>query len=172
MIIPDTFLSVHEETVLFIGSGFLGAVLSIIYSLILSFRAAVPHKIFSAAAEDILFILLWAGAVVCFTTAVGNGVLRMFYIAGTLLGFIVGHLTIGKPVVRLLSRVFSFVYSVFHRIFSPVHKFIVRKCKKCTSKFVRNAKNKEKGKNIRSALLIVKEKMLYNNNKSERKPGE
>lgn len=172
MIIPDTFLSVHEETVLFISSGFLGAVLSIIYSLILSFRAAVPHKIFSAAAEDILFILLWAGALVCFTTVSGSGVFRMFYIAGTLIGFIIGYLTIGKPVVRLLSRVFSFVYAAFRRILSPIHKLTVRMRKNCTSKFVGNAKNKEKGKNIRSALLIVKEKMLYNNNKSERKPGE
>ncbi len=172
MIIPDTFLSVHEETVLFIASVFLGAALSIIYSLILSFRAAVPHKMFSSAAEDVLFILLWAGAVICFTTVSGSGVLRIFYIAGTLLGFILVYLTVGKPVVSVLSRVISAVYVVFCRLMSPLHRFIVRIRKKCTSKFVRNAKNKEKGKNIRSALLIVKEKMLYNNNKSERKPGE
>ena len=172
MIIPDTFLSVHEETVLFIASVFLGAALSIIYCLILAFRAAVPHKAFSAAAEDVLFILLWAAAAACFTTVLGNGVFRIFYIAGSILGFILMHLTVGRPAARLLSRIFSAVYAVICRILSPLNKLIVRMRKKCTAKFVTNAKNKEKRKNIWSALLIAKVKMLYNNIKSERKSGE
>ncbi|MBO5226730.1 MAG: spore cortex biosynthesis protein YabQ [Ruminococcus sp.] len=167
MIIPDTFLSIHEETVLFIGSVFLGAVLSIVYSLILAFRAVVPHKIFSSALEDVLFILFWTGAVICFAAVSGKGVMRFFYIAGTLLGFTIAYLTIGRPAVRVLSRILSAVCRFFRWLFSPFGKILVRFRGKLTWKFVDNAKNKGKRKNIRSALLIVKEKMLYNNNKNK-----
>ncbi len=158
MLIPDTYLTVHEELLLFFGAVLLGCALEILFDLVRALRLIIPHKTAATALEDILFMLIWAGVVICFTSVFAKGDLRIFYIIGNILGFILWRVTIGNPLVRLLSRLLNTIFKLIKWIFSPITKLCVRAYKKCTSKFVNNAKNHKREKKP----LIAARKMLYN----------
>lgn len=162
MIIPDTFLTVREELLLFFGAVLLGCGMELLFDIFRAVRLIIPHKAAAAAIEDIVFIVLWAGCIICFTTAFAKGDFRVFYIAGSILGFVLWRLLLGNPFVRLLSRILSAVLRLLKWIISPVSKPCMRMYEKCTRKFVKNAKIQKKNKNIWSALLIAPQKMLYN----------
>lgn len=172
MLIPDTFLTVHEETLLFLWSVLMGCALELVYDVLCAFRIAIPHKSASAAIEDILFIVLWAGCLVCFTSVFAKGDLRIFYIAGSILGFIVTRLSVGNPIVRLFSRIIGWICRAAAWLLSPLRVLVVRIYRKWSAKFVRNAKNRGERKNIWSALLIAKQKMLYNMYNHKGKKGD
>lgn len=158
MLIPDTYLTIHEELLLFLGSVLLGCALEMLFDLFRAFRLIIPHKTAAAALEDILFMLIWAGAVVCFTSVFAKGDLRIFYIIGNIIGFILWRVTIGNPLVRLLSKILNAFVKLLKWLLSPMTKLCVRTYKKCTCKFVNNAKNHKRKKNP----LIAVRKMLYN----------
>jgi hypothetical protein len=158
MLIPDTYLTVHEELLLFFGAVLLGCALEILFDLFRAFRLIIPHKTAATAIEDIIFILIWAGSVVCFTSVFAKGDLRIFYIIGNILGLILWRVTIGNPLVRLLSRLLHNILRLIKWLFSPITRLYVRTYKKCASKFVNNAKNHKRKKNP----LIAVRKMLYN----------
>lgn len=162
MIIPDTYLTVHEELILFFASVILGCVLGVVFDIFRAFRIIIPHKTFSAAIEDVLFMLIWAGSIVCFMSVLAKGDFRWYYIFGSTLGFILWRVTAGNPLVRLLSGVLGFIFGMMRRLFTPVKIIFMRVFRKCRHKFVKNAKNDSKGKNIWSAPLIAMRKMLYN----------
>lgn len=158
MLIPDTYLTVHEELLLFFGAVLLGCALEILFDLFRAFRLIIPHKTAATVLEDILFMIIWAGAVVCFTNVFAKGDMRIFYIIGNILGFILWRVTIGNPLVRLLSKILNVFFKLLKWLFSPITKLYVRTYKKWAYKFVNNAKNHKRKKNP----LIAVRKMLYN----------
>lgn len=162
MIIPDTYLTVHEELILLFASAVLGCVLGVVFDIFRALRIIIPHKTFMTAAEDVLFMLIWAGSIVCFVSVFAKGDFRIYYIVGSVIGFILWRVTAGNPLVRLLSAVFGFVFGLFGKIFLPVKRMLMCSFRKCRNKFVKNAKNDRKKKNIWSALLIEVRQMLYN----------
>ncbi len=172
MRIPDTFLSVQEETTLFFLSAVMGGALELVWDGVRAFRIAVPHKKTAEAIEDALFLVVWAGCVVCFTSVLAKGDMRFFYIVGSILGFILTRLTIGNPVTRLLSRIIKSIYAFLRWLTSPVSKLVVSVRKKWQKKFVTNAKIAPEKKNIWSALLIAKDKMLYNRSNHKKTKGD
>lgn len=172
MQIPDTFLTIHEETLLFLASVLLGCGLGILFDLLRTLRMLLPHKSWFVALEDVLFLLVWAGAVVSFTSAFAKGDLRMYYILGNIIGFVLYRLILGNPVTSLLRRIFGGIFRLLRWILRPVTALLVRIHRKCKSKFVGSAKNLRKGKNIWSALLIAPREMLYNKHKNKGKQGE
>ncbi|MBQ8514916.1 MAG: spore cortex biosynthesis protein YabQ [Ruminococcus sp.] len=172
MQIPDTFLTIHEETLLFLASVLLGCGLGILFDLLRTLRILLPHKSWFVALEDVLFLLVWAGAVVSFTSVLAKGDLRMYYILGSSMGFVLYRLLLGNPVTRLLRRIFGWILRLLGWIFRPVTAVLVRIHRKCKNKFVGSAKNLRKDKNIWSALLIAPREMLYNKHKNKGKQGE
>ena len=122
MIIPDTFLTVREELLLFFGAVLLGCGMELLFDIFRAVRLIIPHKAAAAAIEDIVFIVLWAGCIICFTTAFAKGDFRVFYIAGSILGFVLWRLLLGNPLVRLLSRILSAVLRLLKWIISPISK--------------------------------------------------
>jgi len=44
MLIPDTFLTVHEELLLFLGAILLGCILELVFDIFRAFRIIIPHK--------------------------------------------------------------------------------------------------------------------------------
>lgn len=172
MKIPDTFLSVQEETTLFFLSAVMGGALELVWDGVRAFRIVVPHKKTAEAIEDAFFLVVWAGCLVSFTSAFAKGDMRVFYIVGNILGFILTRLTIGNPVTRLLSRIVKAIYSFFAWVTSPMRKLVLRIRKKWNEKFVINAKNAPERKNIWSALLIAKYKMLYNISNHKKTKGD
>ncbi len=172
MLIPDTFLTIHEETLLFLWSCLLGAALGLLFDAFRALRLIIPHKGWAVALEDVVFLLIWAGAVVCFTSVLAKGDLRIYYLAGNLLGLILYRLTLGNPVVRLLRRILDTVLRLLRWCLRPITGFLVSMYRKYRGKFVRNAKNEKKLKNIHIAPLIAPCKMLYNKRNKMRKQGE
>ncbi len=172
MIIPDTFLSVHEETVLFLSSVLLGFGMELIFDIFRALRLVIPHKTAAVALEDILFLLIWAGSIAAFTAVLAKGDLRFFCIGGSIIGFIVCRLLIGNPVVKLISSILKIIMKVIAWCIKPFRNIIVSIYTKFRMKFVRNAKTHTKRKNISLAPLIAPFKMLYNIFKSKRKQGD
>lgn len=162
MIIPDIFLSVHEELVLFLLSVIMGCGLGALFDIFRAFRIIIPHRTAAAAVEDILFCVIWAFSLVCFTNVYAKGQFRMFFIAGNIPGFILWRVTVGNPLARLLSRVIDVIFRILRKVFSVPAKLISRIYRKYRRKFVKNAKIHKSRKNIWSAPLIDKGKMLYN----------
>lgn len=172
MLIPDTFLTVHEETLLFLYSCLLGAALGLLFDVLRAVRLVLPHKTFAAALEDVFFLLFWAGCIAAFTSAFAKGDLRFYYIFGSILGFLLYRFTLGNPVVRLLRRILGGITGLLAWCLRPITALLVRMYRKCRGKFVTNAKNREKFKNIRKAPLIAPRKMLYNKHNRKRKQGD
>lgn len=172
MQIPDTYLTIHEELLLFLWSCLLGGALGILFDGFRALRLIVPHKGWATALEDMVFLLIWAGSIVCFTSVLAKGDLRIYYILGSMLGFALYHCTLGNPVVQILRRILGAIVRLIRICFHPLYVLLVRIHSKCTKKFVRNAKNEGKIKNICAALLIAPQKMLYNKRNKKRKQGE
>jgi spore cortex biosynthesis protein YabQ len=169
MDIPDTYLSIHEECLLFLWACLMGSALGIVFDGFRAFRLVIPHKGWATAGEDVVFVLLWASAIAGFTSVLGNGVLRFYYILGSILGFCLYRCLLGNPVVRLLRRILQLFLRIFRKILHPVVVLVVRIHEKCRCKFVRNAKNDGKLKNIFPFPLIRMGKMLYNGHNRKRK---
>lgn len=172
MLIPDTYLTVHEELILFLGSVILGCALELIFDIFRSLRVIIPHKAAANAIEDIIFIMIWAGSIACFTSIFAKGYLRIFYIVGSILGFVLCKLTVGDPLVRLLSMIWRFILRFIRWIFTPAIKIYTWIYNKYVQKIVNNAKIRRCIKNIWSAPLIAVRKMLYNIFNNRRKMGE
>lgn len=172
MIIPDTFLTIHEETVLFLSSVLLGIGMELVFDIFRALRIILPHKTAAAAIEDVLFILIWAGSIAAFTSVLAKGDLRFFCISGSVIGFILCRVLIGNPLVRLLARIMQAVIRVFGWLTLPFRAVGVRIYRKCRLKFVRNAKNHSGRKKNLPAPLIAPFKMLYNIYNRKRKQGD
>lgn len=172
MLIPDTFLTVHEELLLFLGAILLGCVLELVFDIFRAFRIIIPHKAVANAIEDIIFIMIWSGCLICFTSIFAKGVFRIFYIIGSVLGFILCRVTIGNSLVRILSLISNVLLRIIKWIFSPFIKLCTWIHNKFVRKFVNNAKISRRIKNICSFPLIAVQKMLYNIFNSNGKKGE
>ncbi|MBQ8687953.1 MAG: spore cortex biosynthesis protein YabQ [Ruminococcus sp.] len=172
MLIPDTYLTIHEETLLFLYSCLLGAALGMVFDLFRALRTLLPHKGWMTALEDTLFLLFWAGTIAAFTSAFAKGDLRFYYIFGSILGFLLYRATLGNPVVGLLRRILGSITGLLRWCLRPVTALLVRMYRKCRGNFVTTDKIKEKSKNIHAALLIAPRKMLYNRHNRKRKQGE
>lgn len=172
MIIPDTFLTVHEETVLFLSSVLLGMGMELVFDVFRALRVILPHKAAAAALEDVLFILIWASGIAAFTSALAKGDLRFFCIGGSVIGFILCRFLIGNPLVKLLSRLMQAVIRVIAWCTRPFRAVCVRIYRKFRLKFVRNAKNNSRRKEFLPAPLIAPFKMLYNIYNRKRKQGD
>ncbi len=172
MLIPDTFLTVHEETLLFLWSCLLGGALGLCFDFLRTIRLLLPHKVWMTALEDILFLFLWAASLAAFSVALAKGDLRIYYIVGNLLGFLLYRVTLGNPILRIFSRILGAIFGILGKIFRPVGAAVVQLCGKCLGKFVGNAKNQGEEKKIQSSLLIAARQMLYNKHDKMERQGE
>lgn len=104
---------IPEPTLLFLYSCVMGAALGVIYDMFRIFRLAVKtHKIVIVF-QDILYLGIWAMAVLWFSVYVGNGEVRLFYLVGTVLGWIVYYFTIGQLVFAVAGGVILVVKKAF-----------------------------------------------------------
>ena len=67
--------------------------------------------------EDVSFLLVWAAALLCFSTVLARGEFRGYYWMGSALGFLLYRCTLGCVTVPLLRRIFSGLGRLFRRLF-------------------------------------------------------
>lgn len=83
----ETFFTVPEQTRLLIFAVLLGIPLGVVFDVLRTLRLLLPHGKLAAALEDVAFLLLWAGALLCFSTVLARGEFRGYYVMGSVLGF-------------------------------------------------------------------------------------
>ncbi len=98
-----------REALLFLMAAGQGAGLLFLYDLLRGLRRAVLHGGIATAAED-LFYWVFAGiSTFALVFAENNGIFRGYILLGILLGMILYHQTLSRPVVWLTAFVLKWV---------------------------------------------------------------
>ena len=94
----ETFFTVPQQVWLFLASVLLGGAMGVVFDVFRALRIVFPQLHGSAltAVEDILFWLAYGGAVYVFSLLCGRGQLRGFFFLGSLAGFVIYLVTVGK----------------------------------------------------------------------------
>ena len=128
MNVPETFFSVEEELWLFFLSCIAGTVFGVYYDIFRTLRLTVHHHGFFVVLEDILFLGTYAVFLSAFASAQARGELRAYYVIGSVIGFTLYYLTLGRFVIRLMHKLIGGIKFVFAIAVKPfkfaVHKFV------------------------------------------------
>ena len=161
----ETFFTVPQQIRLLLYAVFLGFPLGFCFDLLRSIRAILPHGKLAAALEDIAFLLLWSGALVCFSCVLARGEIRGYYVLGSILGFLLYCCTLGCVTVPLLRRILTGIGRLFRWLLYPVFHGVVRICTLMYKKFGHFAKVFWKASFFSHLPLQRDREMLYNKNR-------
>ena len=158
----ETVFTVTEQSQLLLYAVLLGIPLGICFDILRTLRLLIPHGTLATALEDIGFLLLSAGALLCFSVVLARGEVRGYYAMGAILGFLLYHCTLGSLMVSALRRILGTVGKLLQKLFSPALHGSVRIYSILKCKFVHFAKVLGKIPFFRSLPLNENRKMLYN----------
>lgn len=153
---------------LFLLAVLLGAALGVLYDCFRVLRIVFPPaaRAGAAAAEDIIFWLLYGFCVFCYAAVLGRGQVRFFMVFGSLMGFVLYILTIGNLITGIIRSIVTAVYGILHKVYyitiKPVVKILRNICQKISGVFVRSHKNFPKYKISLKNLLKNTAAMVYN----------
>lgn len=126
--LPLMFFTVNEQMVLFLWSCVMGAGFGAVYDFFRIARIAIKHGKLAVAVQDVLFLFFCSVAIFVFSVEVGGGMVRFFFIIGSLLGFILYYLTVGQIVFFAANKIISAIKWVFRLLFrifiSPIIRFL------------------------------------------------
>jgi spore cortex biosynthesis protein YabQ len=148
----ETFLSLSEQTLIFLLSVPAGACLAVIYDIFRVWRIIFPAASHRAAAfiSDVLFMLICGFCVFLFAVRFSGGVVRFFCVIGSAAGFILYFFTVGNTVVSCLRRVMNAFRKCLRKVYMTIIAPIVKIPKviypKVFNKFVHSYENEEKSK--------------------------
>lgn len=136
MSVPETFFSVGEELRLFGMSCAFGAAFGLLFEIFRTARTLFPHNLPLIAAEDIVFLLIYAVFLPAFASAAARGELRMYFAIGNILGFVLYIVTLGSTVSAAMKKLFFAVKKLLTIIFYPFRQCYVFFRRKAEPKFV------------------------------------
>ena len=123
----ETFFTTTEQTNLFLLSILVGALLGVVYEIFRVIRITLPHNDIAVFFEDLLFSFIWGFSMLIFVIELGRGELRLFFVIGNIIGFVLYFLTVGNVVnrvIRTLARAVKWLFSLILRTFvRPVGRF-------------------------------------------------
>lgn len=123
----ETFFTTTEQTNLFLLSILVGALLGVVYEIFRVIRITLPHNDIAVFFEDLLFSFIWGFSMLVFVIELGRGELRLFFVIGNIIGFVLYFLTVGNVVnrvIRMLARAVKWLFSLILRTFvRPVGRF-------------------------------------------------
>ena len=169
MKVPETFFSVNEELRLFFLSWVLGAALGLFYDVFRGLRLLVHHSSAAVAAEDILFTACWGVSLSVFSSVLALGQLRGFFVLGSILGFALYILTVGRVVVGIVGKCLTIIRAALHFIFAPLNKCYALIRKKAALKFVGSSKIFTSGIKKHKILLPKTHNLLYNKTENKKR---
>ena len=102
-------LTFAQQTVAFGYSFVLGLFLAVFYGALKFLRYAFSLGKTAVVILDIIFMLIWAMSVFFFSLAYLMGFVRFHVIAGSLAGFLLYRLTVGRFLYRIYSPIIRFV---------------------------------------------------------------
>ncbi|HAG14533.1 MAG TPA: hypothetical protein DCG49_11840 [Ruminococcus sp.] len=104
IVIPGVHLTLHAETIRFLGSCLLGIPIGLLLECFRTLRACLPHHCIAVFLEDALFSFGICFLLQCYAWMFAEDVLRWYHAAGAMLGFAVWLLTVGAVWRRMLCR--------------------------------------------------------------------
>ena len=106
---PETFFTVPEQVMIFLGSVLIGTALGAVYDIFRVIRVIFPRtgKIIPTAAADILYLVIFAGVMFMYCAINAGGGARGFCIAGAMLGAVLYLFTVGDIIVGFLREICS-----------------------------------------------------------------
>lgn len=128
-------LEIAQETVYFLHSCLLGAVMGVVYDFFRVLRNTVRHNRVMVFAEDFLYSVIFGMSFFLFGTDLTGGI-RGFILVGMISGCMLQRAVLGNWSVKLISKVTGFIWNillapfkvVFTRIVRIINKRIVKKC--------------------------------------------
>lgn len=132
----ETFFTVSEQTRLLLCAILLGVPIGLCYDLLRTLRLLIRHGVLATVAEDLLFLLLWGAALLCFSAMLARGEFRVYFFFGSFLGFLVYRCTLGVCIVPFLHRILAWIRRLLGWLFCPVFYGIVRICRTWQEKFI------------------------------------
>lgn len=133
------FFNISEQALLFLMSVVMGVFFGLLYEVFRISRIAFNLSKLAIAIEDFVFLMLCAIGVFAFSIEYGNGMIRLFFVIGALLGAILYLLTVGRlifaasrGIIFAIKSFFSFIYRI---LIHPIIRFIVFLYQKLRSMF-------------------------------------
>lgn len=132
----ESFFTVSEQLKLFLLSCMFGFPIGIVYDIFRAIRVIFPSGKIAAAIEDILFFIIYAVFLMCFTVSLARSEFRIYFCVGNLIGFIVYFFTLGNITIRILNKITTYVKKSLYLVLGPINNKIVLLFKKCGAFFV------------------------------------
>ncbi len=133
-----------KETTIFLQSCLLGAVLGFCYDGLRIFRIAIKCHSFVIAIQDILYCVLAAILTFSFVLAYHHGALRVYILAGELLGAVVYFFTISIVLLKISKFIIWLIKKILYILLFPFI-WIIRLFKKLFMKLFKGIWKKMKG---------------------------
>lgn len=127
-IIPETFVSVEMQLLLFAGSCLMGIPCGMTADFFRFLRKILPHHTIGVLLEDIFCCTIIALLLAGYMTAFAKGDFRIYYVIGAFLGFVLYECTI--------SGIFNILYKSIRQICEKFQK-TRKKTKKYTKSLAR-----------------------------------
>lgn len=160
----ESFFTVSQQMKLFLLSCLFGAPIGIVYDVFRAIRIIFPAGKLIAALEDILFFIIYAVFLMCFTITCARSEFRVYFCIGNMIGFTIYFFTAGNVVVSIIKRIVMTIKKGLYFVFRPINKKIVLLFRKCGAFFVRTPQKLKMKKKNSETPLIRGSNLLYNNN--------
>ena len=171
-IVPETYFTVSEELRLFGMSCIMGAAIGVAFDAVRAVRLIFPHNKLLVAMEDTAFLLFYSAALTAFAAAAARGDLRMYFVVGNILGFLIYFVTLGSIVMKTMKKLFLMAAACLKLILRPLELFFAPLYKKVNVKFVRNLQIIVKRFKKIKIVLLNCPLMLYNKMENKKRKNE
>lgn len=101
-----------------------GAAMAAIYDVFRMLRRIIPHNSVAVGAEDLLFWLCISVPAFCFVLFINDGVFRLYFILGILLGIFVYRETFGRLVIFITEFIVGKIRKIANFLLKKVKKRI------------------------------------------------
>ncbi|MDD3173102.1 MAG: spore cortex biosynthesis protein YabQ [Herbinix sp.] len=173
---------ISVELQFFLISVLWGAILLLVYDCLRIFRRLIKHDTFFVALEDLIFWVFASLFIFIMMYKENNGIIRGFSVMGMAIGMVLYHYIVSDFIVSMITKLIRTLISPFVFAINKIKgfvrfiwlrgkkavNFIIRRLKKWT-KSVRIALNKRKQVTAVQRQQRLKEKMLKNQKKEEKK---
>lgn len=119
-----------------------GACMAAVYDVFRVLRRVIPHNTVAVSTEDLIFWICMGLPAFGFVLFINDGVFRLYFVLGIMLGIFVYRETLGRLIVTALSFLLKKIVKFFTFILKKIHKTIT--IKKSTKKPHRRRRRRAK----------------------------
>lgn len=120
----ETFFLNSTQLETFLISCLVGLVIGLIYDVFRVFRIVIPHNVTLVFIEDTLLLTSYGIFIMCFAFALMRGQIRLFFMIGNAIGFILWFFTVGSVIVGTAKRLKLYILKFFKILAYPIRKII------------------------------------------------